>query len=112
MLTSPAMTYATSSFELEQGSGSCCADADHSDHPADEKGHCAHDQNDCCGNNCPNNDCCLHLNVYQPLTFQMNQLESVDVPKDVDSSEKNDSYNFFHYKELIYSVWQPPKLIS
>lgn len=83
-----------------------------SGHHEDSSDSCPHDANDCCGQNCPNKDCCLHLNVYQPLTFQTLSIEFDSFQYDMVSVEKNDFYKFFHYKELIYSVWQPPKLLS
>lgn len=115
MLMSPAMAYVANSFEKEVVMDSCCDDSEktgHENHEKDEAGDCQHDQNDCCGNNCPNKDCCLHLNVYQPINFQLNSLEKIEAINGFESVVVKDFYKFFHYKELIYSVWQPPKLIS
>lgn len=117
MLVSPAMTYAATSAELEAVGGCCANKEDNHEnhipkHETDEEGKCHHDQNDCCGTNCPNKDCCLHLNVYQPLSFHTNILDELEIHNGYDEVENHDFYKFFHYKELIFSVWQPPKLFS
>ena len=38
--------------------------------------------------------------------------EKIEAINGFESVVVKDFYKFFHYKELIYSVWQPPKLIS
>lgn len=114
MLLSPAMAYVTNSSEKVEVS-SCCASKDSTTEKghSEESGDCQHEGNkDCCGTNCPNSDCCLHLNAYQPLSFQTVEISADEIQFTFANQEKNDFYKSFYYQELIYSVWQPPKLIS
>ena len=116
MSLSPAMAYISNSMEKEVLRESCCSHDESQESTDQEESQqtkeCHHSQKDCCGNNCPKSNCCLHLNVYQTLSLNWNELNQLEIPLEFHSTHKNDYYRFFHVKELIYSVWQPPKLIS
>src|SRR5690606_17991924 len=114
MFFSPAMTYAPhSTAQIE--SSSCCSsqkefcDMDSQNH---QDGCCNHSKDGCCGNNCEKKGCCLHSNVYQSINFLEENQNFLEIPDGLTSSKQAHYYSNFYYQELIYSVWQPPKIIS
>ena len=110
MLASPAMAYTSILVLPDEKEVGCCAentDEHHSESSRDSKT-CQDEKH--CGDNCPTHDCCVHMNVLKNFVQQFNsKLNTVSFAS---KQIKNEYYLSFHFKDISYSFWHPPKYIS
>lgn len=110
MLASPIMAHSLAMTMPQKKEVSCCAKKDsthHSENSKDSKS--CKDDNHCQGN-CPKQDCCVYANMLKNYVQQSAQkLQIASFPL---KQINNEYYLSFHFKDISYSFWHPPKYIS
>lgn len=104
----PAESAATSFEHTESSEMSCCVTDDHACH-SDEDNH--HQKNDCTDTGCPMNNSCHFQSFSSKLIHEIKSEETVKITNTVERAEIINNSPIL-IKELIYSIWNPPKYIS